>query len=1442
MTISLILRRVGVLSLFFMVYFAITPSGLVQAVSSPIPVTTTDLLDDPNDGQCDLYEALQAIFSQKSSGDPSVVYHECTAQAGAKNVVFEGAAAGGLISIPTGPGSLTLPMINDDVTITGPVILDGAGEKRIFSVAASGTLTLEGLTIQNGYTAGGGGAILGNQGGTINILFSSFLGNQADNDGGAINTSGDLSIVASNFAGNDAGRDGGALYQASSYRSLDISLSTFNGNSAVKAGGALYLNTDNAEISDTTFNGNIELDDNPDNDTHGGGAIYLDGAELTIERSVFNGNLALDGNGGAIATSLDIDLSIHDSSFNGNITGEPGSAHLGGAIYNMETLTIRGATFLNNLSPDGDGGAIFNDKGGQLEAANSTFSANGAPNGDGGALFNGNTQQGSTIASQVTFWNVTLYANYAGNDGSTFFNQNGNHTTALGNTIIDDASGPVDNCNRSLTTLGYNLDTGSSCGLTGDGDISNGDPDLEFLAFNGGPLASLFTHLPGESSAAIDAGDNAICSSPAVDNEDQTGGLRPKDGDANGVPTCDIGAVEADARIPDFGSNPIQPGPLNIGTTTLNVPITNDLTVSEEGNATLTVSNPTFGGANAAEFDLVTPFTSFNIAVGDPSVNLYIRCTPTGVGLRSATFTINTNAPLYPVVTYDLECYGQAAPTPGFGSNPALPGPLDFGALEVEDSTDRDLTIFETGNATLTYGNATLSGANPSDFTFNAFPTSIPDGGANVAIPITCTPSGIGLRAATLSMTTNDPANAAVSWNLVCEGTPPPSPLLENVGQSVTTPVNVLDGVYGVTVSPDGRHLYATAFLDDQVLFYDRDLISGDLTYQAAFSSPNVNGPQLITISPDGRHVYVANSIAGTLVVYQRNSTSGFLGLVQTLDDSTIPDLFGAYGVAVSPNGRFIYVTSVLQHAIIGFERLADDTLVYRNANSDSSNIDLIQARNLTVGPDGLQLYVTAQPTSDGTQGNILAYQIDPLTGAITHEQTIHEGDLVGGPNAFTPLDGIGGAFDVALSPNGDHLYVVGTYDGTVVKFRRDATNGRMTYSSYVREGELGVDGLDGVSGVDITPDGKYVVTTSYNDNAIAVFERDPVDGDLAQIQIISPGLLPPFDPQLQGARDIEISPDGSSVYAAAFLDDAIVGLHTINPLPVVEILSPASATAGGPSLNVTITGQDFLSGATATVDGSFRTTTYVNRSTLEFTLSTADIASAGTRQIGVSNPGPGGGPSTEELPFTVTAVNENPVPSIAEVLPQGIPAGGNADLPISIDGSNFIPLSVIQWNGIERATTYINDSTLEAVIPGSELSAVGTAVVTVVNPVPGGGTSNPAAFEITYPWNNPVPTILSVSPLEITQIGFLGEEATVTLQGEGFIEDSQARWNGASRPTQYLDENSVMVTLTALDMTPGGVGILTVYNPPKGGGESNAYPISVKRYRYGVYLPIAER
>jgi len=89
--------------------------------------------------------------------------------------------------------------------------------------------------------------------------------------------------------------------------------------------------------------------------------------------------------------------------------------------------------------------------------------------------------------------------------------------------------------------------------------------------------------------------------------------------------------------------------------------------------------------------------------------------------------------------------------------------------------------------------------------------------------------------------------------------------------------------------------------------------------------------------------------------------------------------------------------------------------------------------------------------------------------------------------------------------------------------------------------------------------------------------------------------------------------------------------------------------------------------------------------------------------------------------------------PSTTGLTPSAADAGG-AGFTLTIDGSNFITGSVVQWNATDRTTTYVSDTQLTADIPAANIAVAGTASVTVVNPAPGGGTSNVQTFTINNP------------------------------------------------------------------------------------------------------------
>jgi predicted outer membrane repeat protein len=1452
--------------LALLVAFSLAGSTPVRALSTTT-VTTTDIENDPDDGDCDLWEALQAIADYNNDADTdndgsTSTYHECSTGSGPHVIVFSGAAAGGTITLnPDFELTAVLPWVTDDVTITGPVVIDGNGgtgptevNSSIFHINAGGKLTLLNLVVQNGYTSGAGGAIL-SQGGEdeINIIGSSFQNNEADGRGGAIYASGKINILASNFSGNkalgtdggwgDAFGEGGAIYQTG-YNTLNISLSNFAGNIATEGGGAIYTGADSGEISDTVFNGNIVDDDAPTDQTDGGGAIYNhsndeDDGGLTIIRSVFNGNLSFEAPGGAIYNAFNGYLRLRDSSFNGNIAGDLSNEEMGGAIYNQDVLDVRRVTFMANVSSRGNGGAVANDRTGEATFANVTFTGNGAPDGDGGAIWNGNTQQGGP-ASNVYLYNVTLSLNLSTNAGSAIFNQSdGYHEVTLANTIVDGTGS--DACNEGLTSQGYNIDSGDTCGLTQGTDQQNTDPNLDAPSFNGGPLASLLTQALNSGSPAIDAGNNSVCANDYVENLDQRSDPRPKG------PTCDIGAFEADPAVPAYGSDPVQPGPIVVGNTSVGTPVSTVFTMLSVGNATLQVDDPTLGGANPSEFSVVSPAFPQSISAGGHE-DVTVQCQGSAVGDYTATLTFSTNAPATPSVTYNLECHVEAVPVPGYGSDPAPGGTLDFGEIYVGEADDQTLTFFETGNATLNVPTAGLSGAHPGDFTFNAYDTTINNGEPPVDLPITCTPTDYGLRTAVLTLTTNDPTQPTVSYNLVCEGIPlPPAPLAPPGVSYIDGQggINSLGGAYDVAISPDGLHAYVTGYNDDTVTVFARDAGSGALSFVMSLTNIDLDGPQMVEVSPDGTQVYVTARNSDAFIVFNRNQATGVIttGPVFRNGQNGVTGMDYPYSIAVTPDGRFIYVTAFLSNAIVTFQRDVDGNISYDNTLVDGTNLDRVY--NIISSPDGQNLYVTGGHNV-GNEGYISAYDRDVLDGSLTHIDRHDDGEYIGGcPFLCLYLNGLGGAWGLAASPDGNYIYVAGYYDDAVLRFVRDPFTGELSvgggvfnslaqlYAPEVAESVQAVqaEGLNGARDVKVSPDGQYLYATGTVSDALAVFARNQ-SGVLSQVQTI---YAAGNAPALNGAWEIGTSPDGTAVYATANANSSVVAFHTANPVPTLDSLLPASATAGSGGLTIRVLGQNFVPGVMGQMNGVARSTEYISPHEIEVELLAADLVSAGTRSITAMNPSPGGGLSVNDLTFTVTAPNQNPIPSIDYLQPGGAPAGDPA-FTLTLYGTNFVSGATVQWNGENRTTTFVNSGEVRASIPAGDLLTPGIAAVTVVNPGPGGGTSNAVTFDVAAPGQNPVPTITSLDPYHTFARGAASDPLVIQVSGQNFMLGIQAQWNGQNRPTQFVNETTLLVTLNSFDVAFGGSGSVTAVNPTPGGGTSN--PATFIIFPYAIFLP----
>ncbi len=85
------------------------------------------------------------------------------------------------------------------------------------------------------------------------------------------------------------------------------------------------------------------------------------------------------------------------------------------------------------------------------------------------------------------------------------------------------------------------------------------------------------------------------------------------------------------------------------------------------------------------------------------------------------------------------------------------------------------------------------------------------------------------------------------------------------------------------------------------------------------------------------------------------------------------------------------------------------------------------------------------------------------------------------------------------------------------------------------------------------------------------------------------------------------------------------------NPVPTTSAISPNPVAAGGSAFTLTVTGTNFNAQSIVRFNGSNRTTTFVNATTLQAAINASDIVSPGIASITVFAPSPGGGTSNAQ-------------------------------------------------------------------------------------------------------------------------------------------------------------------------------------------------------------------
>jgi hypothetical protein len=281
------------------------------------------------------------------------------------------------------------------------------------------------------------------------------------------------------------------------------------------------------------------------------------------------------------------------------------------------------------------------------------------------------------------------------------------------------------------------------------------------------------------------------------------------------------------------------------------------------------------------------------------------------------------------------------------------------------------------------------------------------------------------------------------------------------------------------------------------------------------------------------------------------------------------------------------------------------------------------------------------------------------------------------------------------------------------------------------------------------------------------------------------------------------------------------ISLEVDNPAPTITSLTPTTALEGTASAIVTITGTGFVPSTVINVNGSARTTTYINATQVSAALPTSDFTAAGSLSFTAVNSAPGGGTSA-----AMSLSVNNPAVGAINLNPSSLFSGASTATTVTVTGSGFVPSSVVQVNGTARATTFVSGTTLTFAATVADQATVATLAVTVVNPAPGGGTSTSAPLSIVQ--RPATPVITSVSPASFI-VG--SPTSSLTVIGTGFVSTSVVQWNGASLPTSlfsYYGGTELIASVPASDVTTAGTASITVNTPSANQPVSNAMSVTI--------------
>ena len=259
------------------------------------------------------------------------------------------------------------------------------------------------------------------------------------------------------------------------------------------------------------------------------------------------------------------------------------------------------------------------------------------------------------------------------------------------------------------------------------------------------------------------------------------------------------------------------------------------------------------------------------------------------------------------------------------------------------------------------------------------------------------------------------------------------------------------DQANDLVLTPDGKYTYVVGYAMGNVLNHTNngwgDIIltkhkpTGELIWAFGLGSPGHDVGYGIALSPDNRYIYIVGE-AGADIDDQTNQGGADI-LIAKYDSRGIkvwtkligsPSADKGMGIAISPDNQYIYIVGYTDGTIFGDPSGRDAFIAKLTVEGTLEWGELLtsnatysdEAYNVVVSPDGNAIYM-AGVTRGNMPGNTNpAIGVEDLFVAkYTPEGTVSWIKQLGAPNSDY-------AYNLALSPDGNYVYVVGRTYGNL--------------------------------------------------------------------------------------------------------------------------------------------------------------------------------------------------------------------------------------------------------------------------------------------------------------------------------------------------------------------------------------------------------------------------